>query len=54
MGEVQFLNHNHFNYRLQRPLKDLCWWDQRGDKATKRQITVSSRVLLEHGLTGGK
>lgn len=34
MGEVQFLNENHFNYRAQRTWKDLCWWDKCRDKAT--------------------
>lgn len=34
MGEVKFLNQNHFNYRVQRTRKDLCWWVQCQVKAT--------------------
>lgn len=37
MGEVQFLNLNHFNYRAQRTWKDLCWWDKCRDKVTQSE-----------------
>lgn len=54
MGEVKFLNQNHFNYRVQRMRKDLCWWDHCRVKATIKARSAGSEVLIPPGITGSE
>lgn len=54
MGEVQFLNQNHFNYRVQRTWKDWCWWDKCSDKATIKAKCCWESGSDTAGLTGEK
>lgn len=44
MGEVQFLNQNHFNYGAQRMWKDLCWWISAATRQQQRQSAAGSLV----------